>query len=168
VWAIACGAARPTDSDDAPFRSLPEIVAGADEVVLGETVGEAPDRLTIRLLSTTYDRLREGEELTLPHPRLATEEGFVRFVPRSWYVYLLFAGVDDVWRVVESAELSTFPVRRGEVLVPAFFAPGTALPAKGPPLEIPLDTFFELVKVCRDRGEEACRKSFAAALERER
>jgi hypothetical protein len=160
----ACGTDARGDAEDAPFRSLPELLTRADEVVLGETVSEDRRRLTVRLLVTAKDRLCEGKELALPHPRLATSEGFVRFLPKSRYVYVLFEGVDDVWRVVDSAEVSTFPVRQDKVLVPAFYRPGAALPAKGPPLEIPVDVFFDLVERCQAGREQACRDRFTQAI----
>lgn len=164
LGAGACGTDARGNAEDAPFRSLPELLTRADEVVLGETVSEDRQRLTVQLLVTAKDRLCEGEELALPHPRLATSEGFVRFIPKSQYVYVLFKGVDDVWRVVESGEVATFPVRQDKVLVPAFYRPGAALPATGPPLEIPLDVFFDLIKHCQADREQACRDRFTQAL----
>jgi hypothetical protein len=151
-------------SDDAPFVSLPERLIRADEVILGETLSEDRSVLTLRILVAAKGRLGEGETLTLPHPRLATTEGFVRFPPKSRYVYVLFQGVDEAWRTVESGELSTFPVQEGQVLVPAFYEPGAALPASGPPLHIPLDAFVGLVGVCREGDEQACRNGFAEAI----
>jgi hypothetical protein len=91
---------------------------------------------------------------------LATPDGFVRFVPDSRYVYVLFRGEDETWRTVELGAAATFPVRDDTVRIPAFYEPGVVLPAEGPPLEIPTDAFFGLLDLCREGDEPTCRKGF--------
>lgn len=167
VCLAAPSGAAGSDADDAPFRSLPQSIAEADEVVVAETV-EIPDdgkTWTVRIVEATKGRLCEGQEVVIPNPRLATPEGFVRVEPGSVHVLVLFKGVDDQWRTMGWGDEATFQVREGQVLLPPRYRPGTTLPAQGPPLRIHLEEFTELLRLCYEADEEVCRAGLEEATE---
>lgn len=150
---------------DGPPKSIAERLADADEVIVADVLGESDDhrRLKVRVTESVHGRLCVGSHIDLPHPRLATFEGFVRFRAGNRYAFLLFRGVDDAWRPLELGETATFPVEDGAVILADAGRSDATLPSGR--VVLPVETFIRLAAICGGDDQAACQRATAEALE---
>jgi len=158
-----------TSQDDKLLTPLWQVLQQAGDIVLGETRAVSADgkRVTLLIRRSTKGALRESRRLSIPHPRLATHEGFVEFDDQSRFVYVLMVDAAGEWRTPEFGEESVFRVANGRVLIPQFYRPGAALPAERAAAAVPLEAFFSVAHACQAQDAASCEEAIGELFEAE-